>query len=300
MKSTRRAFSMALSGAAVAWSAGPGLRFPEKPRERLAVASYSFRSLMDTPRNRTGARGNELIALKDFAGAMVRKYDVHGVELLGQHFPSREPAYLRELREAVRRAGSRIVNIPTSVGGSLYDTDAARRAVAVENAKKWVDTAVAVDCPGIRVHLQGAAPDAGRAAESLRKIADYGEMKGVTINLENDDPATEDAFFIVKVIDQANHPWLRALPDFCNSMLKGDEKFNYEAVTEMFRRAYSICHVKDSEVDGGRTVRVDLARTFDIARKSGYRGYFSIEWEGAGDVWVENGKLIEQSLRYLS
>jgi hypothetical protein len=83
-------------------------------------------------------------------------------------------------------------------------------------------------------------------------------------------------------------------------MLKGDEKFNYEAATAMFRRAYNISHVKDSEVDGGKTVRVDLERTFSIAKKSGYKGYFSIEWEGAGDVWVENGKLIEQSLRYLT
>jgi sugar phosphate isomerase/epimerase len=208
--------------------------------------------------------------------------------------------YLRELRDAVKSAGSRIVNIPTGVGGSVYDPDGEKRALAVESAKKWVDTAVAVDCPSIRVHLQGASPDMTLAAESLRAVAEYGEAKGVVINLENDDPATEDALFIAKVIDHANHPWLRALPDFCNSMLKGDEAANYEGVTAMFRRAYNISHVKDSEVDGAKTVRIDLGRTFGIAKQSGYKGYFSIEWEGAGDVWQENGKLIEQSLKYLS
>jgi sugar phosphate isomerase/epimerase len=308
MKHSRREFMVvsagAISGAAVARAAEPALRFPLRARERLAVASYSFRSLMDTPRNRTRVPAADLIALKDFASVITRRYDVHGVELLGQHFPSREPAYLLALRDAVKSAGSHIVNIPASVGGSVYDADESRRALAVENAKKWVDTAVAVDCPGIRVHLQGAVPDvngpaATLAARSLRSIAEYGEVKGVVINLENDDPATEDAMFIAKVIDQANHPWLRALPDFCNSMLQGDEASNYDAVTAMFRRAYNICHVKDSEVDGGKTVRIDLGRTFQIAKQNGYKGYFSIEWEGAGDVWVENGKLIEQSLKYL-
>ena len=295
---------MAFGGACIARAAAPNFVFPVKPRERLAVASYSFRSLIDTPRNRGRVPAKDLIALTDFASLMVRRYDIHGVELLGQHFPSREAAYLQELRTAVKSAGARIINIPTGVGGSLYDSDAGRRALAVENARKWVDTAVAVDCPSIRVHLQGGAsktaPDAVLAVESLRAIADYGESKGVVINLENDDPTTEDALFIADLIDKAKHPWLRALPDFCNSMLKGDENFNYEAVTAMFRRAYNISHVKDSEVDGAKTFRVDLARTFAIAKASGYKGYFSIEWEGAGDVWVENGKLIEQSLALLS
>ena len=114
------------------------------------------------------------------------------------------------------------------------------------------------------------APDAVRAAESLTAVAQYGASKGVVVTLENDDIFSEDAFFVAKVIDQVNSPWLRALPDFCNSMLKGDEKFNYEAMTALFRRAYNICHLKDSEVDGGKVVRIDVARTFAIAKASGY------------------------------
>jgi sugar phosphate isomerase/epimerase len=304
MRHSRREFvvasGLAIGGAAMVRAAEPALRLPVQARERLAVASYSFRSLIDTPRNKTRTSAADLIALKDFASVIARRYDIHGVELLGQHFPSREPAYLQELRDAVKVAGSRIVNIPTGVGGSLYDPDGGKRTSAVENAKKWVDTAVAVDCPSIRVHLQGALPNATLAAESLRAVADYGQARDVVINLENDDPATEDALFIARVIDHANHPWLRALPDFCNSMLKGDETFNYQAVTAMFRRAYNISHVKDSEVDGDKAFRIDLGRTFEIAKKSGYKGYFSIEWEGAGDVWAENGRLIEQSLKYLA
>ena len=306
MQHSRRAFllrSALIPGAcAVARAATPAIRFPAAPRERLAIASYSFRSLMDTPRNRARMPQAQLIALKDFPARMAQKYNVHAVELLSQHFPSVEPAYLQELRDAVRAAGSRIVNLPTSLGASVYDADESRRTLAVETAKQWVDRAVALDCPSIRVHIKGAkgvAPDAALTAQSLRSIAAYGEAKGVVVNLENDDPTTEDAFFIAKVIDEVRTPWLRALPDFCNSMLKGDEKFNYGAVAAMFQRAYNISHVKDSEVDGEKTFRVDLARTFAIAKKAGYKGFFSIEWEGAGDVWEENGRLIAQSLRYL-
>ncbi|MBZ5620081.1 MAG: sugar phosphate isomerase/epimerase [Acidobacteriia bacterium] len=306
MKPSRRDFLIvsALAPAAqrLAAASAPALVFPTAPRDRLAVASYPFRASIDTPRNRARNPQATLMDLKEFPALVVQRFRVRNVEILGEHIRSTEPAYLEQLRASVKDAGSRIVDIPTGVGGSLYDSDAARRATAVGNAKKWIDTAVALDCPSVRIHLQGprgAAPDAGLAAESLGAVSQYGASKNVVVNLENDDATTEDAFFLAKVIDQVNSPWLRALPDFCNSMLKGDEKFNYDAVTAMFRRAYNISHVKDMEVDGGKVFRVDLERTFAIARSSGYKGYFSLEFEGEGDPYVGTQKLIDESLKYL-
>ena len=234
---------------------------------------------------------------------MVSRFQIHNLELLGQHLRSTEPGYLQEYRAAVKSAGTRIVNIPTNIGGSLYDPDTTRRETAVQNAKKWIDAAVDLDCPSVRIHIQGvkdAAPDAGIAVRSLRPVAEYGAAKGVVVNLENDDLVSEDAFFLAKVIDQVNNPWLRALPDFCNSMLGGNEKFNYDAVTTLFRRAYNICHVKDSEVERGKVFRVSLERTFAIAKASGYKGYYSVEFEGEGDPVTGTAKLVEDSLRYLA
>lgn len=281
----------------------PALRFPSAARDRIAVASYPFRASIDSPRNRARNPQGPLIDLKEFPAMVVERFRIRNVELLGEHIRATDPAYLEQLRAAVKTAGSHVVNIPTGVGGSIYDADAAKRAAAVANAKKWVDTATALDCPSVRVHLQGArgtAPDAGMAAGSLGEIAGYGAEKGVMINLENDDLTTEDAFFLAKVIDQVNSPWLRALPDFGNSMLKDDEKFNYDAVAAMFRRAYNIAHVKDCEVERGKVFRVDLERTFAIAKAAGYKGYFSIEFEGEGDPYAGTQKLIDASLKSLA
>jgi sugar phosphate isomerase/epimerase len=241
--------------------------------------------------------------LKEFPQMVAARFRISNLELLGDHVQSNDPEYLAALGAAVKSAGSHVINIPAGVGVSFYDADAGKRATALTNGKKWVDAAVALDCPSVRLHIQGApgaTPDAVRASETLAAVAEYGASKDVAINLENDDPATEDAFFIAKVIDRVNSPWLRALPDFCNSMLKGDEKFNYEAVAAMFQRAYNISHVKDAEVDHGKVFRVDLSRTFGIAKAAGYKGYFSMEFEGEGDPYEGTRKLIEESLRNLS
>jgi sugar phosphate isomerase/epimerase len=289
---TCAAFAAAPQGRA----ATPDIHFPTAARDRLAVASYPFRASMERP-------GHPGLPLKDFAAMVVEKFGIHNIEPLSEHFPSTEPAYLEELRAAVERAHSHIVNIPAGVRASIYDPDAARREAAVAGSRKWIDVALAVGSPSVRMNIhgaRGATPDVGRASDSLKAVAEYGASKKIMVNLENDDLITEDAFFLAKVIDSVNSPWLRALPDFGNSMLKGDEAFNYKAMEEMFRRAYNISHVKDSEVDEGKVFRVDMARTFAIAKAAGYRGYFSMEWEGQGEPYAGTQKLLDESLKDLA
>jgi len=280
----------------------PNIPFPTEPRARLGVASYPFRAFIDGPRNRDRDKTKPGMQLAEFPAMVREKFNVRNIEPLDSHFHSLEAAYLGELRNAVEKAGCRVINIPTGVGASLYDPDAAKRKTGVDNAKKWVDAAVTLGSPSVRIHIQGVRgvkPDVARAAESLRAVADYGAEKNVVINLENDDPDTEDAFYLVNVIEQVNSPWLHGLPDFCNSMLKGDEKYNYDSVTAMFQHAYNISHVKDSEVDNGKVFRVDVGKTFAIAKQTGYRGYFSMEWEGEGEPYEGTQKLIDASLKYL-
>ncbi len=282
----------------------PDLRFPTQPRERLGVASWPFRAFIESPTNMERNRKEPGMDLKDFAAMVVKRFDVRNIEPLGDHFRSTDDTYLGEFREAVEKAGAHIINLPVGVRASFYDPNPAKRRLAVENGKKWVDVAVALGSPNIRTGIKDvykSSPDVDRAAESLSQLAAYGAQKNIIVNLENDNLVSEDAFFIVKIIEKVNNPNLRALPDFCNTMLTGNPEYNYDGVTAMFKHAYSICHVKDSEKDDkGRLFTVDVGRTFGIAKASGYRGYFSMEWEGVGGPYEGTQKLIDLSLKYLA
>ncbi len=52
--------------------------------------------------------------------------------------------------------------------------------------------------------------------------------------------------------------------------------------------------------DGGKHVNVDLKKSFDILKASGYRGYCSIEFDAVGDPYAPTTRLIEQAIQYLS
>ena len=282
----------------------PELAFPSEPRQRLAVPSWPFRAYVEAPTNKW-ARDPKLpgMDLKDFAAMVVKRFNVRNIEPLGDHFSSTEPSYLRELRANVEKAGAQVVNIAADPRYSFYDTDEAKRQRAVGNGRKWIDIAAAIGSPSVRLHIAGAhnvKPDADRAADSLKRLAEYGAQKNVLVNLENDDNVTEDPFFVVQVIEKVNRPYLHALPDFCNSMLTHDQEFNNRAMDAMFKHAYNISHMKDSEVDDkGKLFTVDVAKCFEIAKANGYRGYFSMEWEGQGEPNVGVQRLIEESLKNL-
>ncbi|MGB7848543.1 MAG: TIM barrel protein, partial [Candidatus Acidiferrum sp.] len=282
---------------------GPGLKFPATARERLAVASWPFRAEIESATNEYRDKKLPGMDLRDFAVRVRERFGVPGVEPLSAHFPSTEERYLKSFREAIEKAGVHVVNIPVDSAESFYDADGATRKRAVENGKKWVDVAVTLGSPSVRTSIaeaQNAKPSVEATAESLKALVEYAGSKNILVNLENDNLVSEDAFFVVKVVEKVEHPYLHALPDFCNSMASGDEKFGYEAVTAMFQHAYNICHVKDSEVgDQGKLFRVDLKKTFEILNATHFKGYCSMEWEGQGDSYEGTKKLIAASLQYL-
>ena len=281
----------------------PTLRFPLLVRERIAVSSYPFREFiagLDDPANASSQK----MQLKDFAAHVLAKFNINKIEPWSRHFLTLEPAYLEELRAAVKKAGAAIVNIAADGEHSPYAAERAEREKAIEFSKKWIDVAAAIGSPSVRTnipHAKDAERDVERAAESLRRVAEYGSIKKVVVNLENDNPISEDPFFLTQLIDKVNSPWLHALPDFANTLATGNEEHAYTGIDAMFGRAYNICHVKAMESnDAGQVFHVDLARTFGMLKSHGYKGYCSMEWDSPGDPYSGTKELIADTVQYLA
>ena len=282
---------------------GPDFHFPVNPRERLAVTSYPFRAYIESPTNRGRDRSKQGMDVKEFAAMVARRFGVPNINPLSDHFASTDPAYLEAFRTAVEKAGSHVVDLGLS-GGYFYSPDEAKRTAGVEYGRKWIDIAKVIGSPSVRQHVRGDArspQSVNLAAESLGRLAEYGATRNIIVNLENDSPVSEDPFFLVSVIEKVNNPYLRALPDFGNSLMGHDHSYNQKAVKAMFRHAYGMAHVKDEvRSHDGKQYRVDLPKMFAIAKASSYRGYFSMEFDtGSGDPFEGTRRLVEESLKYL-
>lgn len=298
------AVPLAAFGSAAAAATTPHLNFPTRPRDRLAVTSYPFRAYIDSPANRGHDTSKPPMDLKEFPAMIARRFDIHNINPLADHFHSTSPAYLDAFRAAVEAAKSHMVGLGLG-GRKFYDPDRSIRDEAVAYGCKGIDIARHVGSPSVRQHIHdspGAKPDIKLAAESLHRLADYGEKHNVVINLENDAAVSEDPFFLTAVISRVNSPYLRALPDFGNTLSHHDEAYNERGLNAMFDHAFNMSHVKNIITGkGGAVYKVNVPKGFSIAAAHGYRGYFSMEFDtGSGDPFEGTDALIAQSLDCLS
>ena len=277
----------------------PSTQFPSDPRHRIAVATYPFRAVIDAPENSDRVRSKPGMTLAAFASYVRAQFDVFGIEPLHSHFPSTEPKVIIALRRAFDLAGVRTVNIPVDVPTDLCSGDAAVRAREVATYRKWIDIAVELGAPSIRI---GSVPrcasttELAAAAKAMQPVVDYAMSRAVVVTLENDDPVLGSAARLTGILRAAATPWLRGLPDFGNGLLGGDEAFNADAVRQMFAYASTIAHVKDGETIQGKDVHVSLRQLFAIAKQAGFRGYYSMESDDGSDPETSTRRLVEQSL----
>ena len=302
------AAASATFGERLAWAgalpqSAPHVNFPTAPRDRIGVAAWPFRAYINSPTNSDRNPKKPGMDLKDFAAYVVKTFNVYGIEPDNLHFSSTSPEYLREFGLAMATVKAHAVNIAVDQEKSFYDPDRATRQAAVAYAKKWIDVAVAIGSPSIRTNVapvKDTEPNLANAIESMKEVAAYSASRNVVVHMENDSLVSEDAFFIVNIIEGVNNSYLHALPDFANSMMSGNATYAYHAIKVMFDHAYGICHVKDGDFEqNGKDYPIDLAKTFGILKASGYRGYCSIEYSGSGDPHEPTKKLIAESVKYL-
>jgi sugar phosphate isomerase/epimerase len=291
---------------ALVWSASaalaiepPRASFPVEPRARIGVATYPFREMIIAPGNEDRNPKKAGMDLAAFARFVPKEFKVHGIEPLSAHFASTEYSEVRKLRAAFDAAGVHTVNIPVDEKVELCSDDEATRNAGNARYRNWVDIAVMLGSPSIRVWIPKCsdASDLPRAVRALKPTIDYAATRNIVVNLENDDPAFASAERSVAAIKLADSPYLRALPDFGNGLYKDDERYNAQNVKDMFAHAWGIAHVKDAESFHGKRITASLKELFGIAKASGYRGYYSMESDDLDvDPVVDTKHLIEQSL----
>lgn len=307
---TRRRFlfsNAVIAGAAIfrptLWAGDfyPDLKFPNETHERIAIASYPFREFIAGKEAKVPSTSQ--VQLEDFAAHVKEKFGVRNIEPWTGHFPSTDAKYLDQFRTALEKSNGFIANIAVDGEASPYALDPKEREQAISFSKKWVDAAAYLRAPGIRTNIPAARdtqPNVDRTAESLARVVDYASSKNVVINLENDNPISEDPFFLVKVVEAVGNPWLRTLPDFANSLAHRDADYAYKGFSSMCEHAYSICHVKSVELnDSGNPVHVDMPRAFDMLNQSGFKGYCSMEYDSPGDPYSGTKDLIASTMKLL-
>ena len=159
--------------------------------DRIAISTWSLRNYFNATRRSDFNLPGPMLALLDFPDLIVDKYKVRHFEFCTTHFGSTESTYLREIKYALVRTGSTIVNIPVDIPrigqrGNVFRPGRENRMAALDAVKLWVDVAYTLGARSVRVgpgkvDTENLAP----TVESYKALAIYAQAKGIRVIVEN-------------------------------------------------------------------------------------------------------------------
>src|SRR5712691_7102767 len=154
---------------------------------------------------------------------------------------------------------------------NMHDMDPAKHAAQLDEARRFIDLAHALDAPYVRVfgneYVQGVPRDQMLAhiAGALHELGDHAKGKGVTVLIESHGDFT-DSPALLEILQKADSPNVALLWDAHHTFVSGKEQPE-DTVRQLGRYILT------------GTGEVPVKRQIAALVKIGYRGFFSFEWE---------------------
>ena len=286
MNWNRRMFAKNTALSALSLMVLPRMSFepkPNDPRLKISLAQWSLHRTI-----RSGALDH-----LDFAKVAKEEFGIDAIEYVNQFFPDKatDPSYLKEMNLRAEDHGVKQLLIMIDGEGGLGEPDDDKRKQAVENHYKWVDAAKVLGCHSLRVNAYGASSDrsavSAAAVDGLGALCTYAAPLDINVIVENHGGFSSDGQWLSAVMKEINLPNCGTLPDFGNFCLEyGDDgcarEYNrYKGVEELMPFAKAVSAKSHAFDDDGFETNTDYKRMFDIIRKSDYKGYIGIEYEGS-------------------
>jgi sugar phosphate isomerase/epimerase len=280
----RRSFLGALA-AAIPCCAAPsvGASPPARPgpatgKIRLSCNLYSFNEPLLQTHTMT------LEQVLDFCAEV----GFDAVDPTGYYFPgypeAPPDAYVYAIKNRALRLGLAVSG--TGCRNDFTLDDRARRGAEVALVKRWIDVAVKLGAPMVRVFAGRGVPEGhsdaevtGWVVEHIRECVAYGAERGVAIVLQHHDDLLKTAAQTLAVVERIDSEWFGLNVDVGSLRTTNDP---YAEIARLAPHAYT-WQLKEQVYRKGVVEDVDLAAMNRILRESGYRGYVPLETLGSGD-----------------
>jgi sugar phosphate isomerase/epimerase len=231
--------------------------------------------------------------------------DADGVDLNARHFSDDSDAYVKELKRRCVHRGLAIACLSIS---NNFGKDAAELPGEIAMTKHWIDRALLLGAPQVRVFA--GTPNRheprevtwDRCRRALKDVADYGDERGVLVSLQNHNHGalTEYGDDVLRFVEEAgphlSHVWdtgqyvgspgaSGADPE------KGAEEVLYESLQKTVHLATHV-RCKFYQIDTGVERWLDYPRIAAILKTARYNGFCSIVYEGKGDEFADVARAV--------
>jgi len=217
-------------------------------------------------------------------------FGLNGIEFVNTLFEVPTEGYLKQLKQNAADHGIAMVLIMVDDEGDGCSPDKTARKEFETFHRKWVDIAHYLGCHAIRTNCRGPfAVDKEKAldwaVESYLPLLEYARPAGIKILIENHGGVSNDADWIVRLMEKVGDDHFGTYPDWREPSLDFDN-VAYLEKTLPFAGGMSYRNQPTEEL----TVKM-----IEMARTSGFHGWYGIE--SSGREAVRKGiRLLQSSL----
>ena len=218
---------------------------------------------------------------------------------------AQDQKFLNELNLRCDDNGIKNQLIMVDEEGFIGHPDKKERVKAIQNHKRWMETAKTLGCPYLRVNAFSMGPAEEQkklAAEGLSQLAEMGLDYDLKILIENHGGMSSNADWLVETIALADHQNLGTVVDFDNftfseDFIWGDGQIynRYIGVQKLLPFAHSISAKTHAFDIQGYETSIDYERMMSLIKQSEFNDFICVEYEGF-DMTEEEGILATKNL----
>jgi sugar phosphate isomerase/epimerase len=222
--------------------------------------------------------------------------------------------WLDTLANNLVKTGTKVQHISNNAPDNLADYGSAeadtRRKAGVEMAKRWLKGCAVLGVKSMRMNSPRAlgpsirpnaiqhgpgdgyprnidiVPLLAAAIESYKEMADAGGELGIRVTIENHWGLAADPMNIRTIIDEVNHPYCEASPDFGNWE---QEYMLVHGLKALAPYSHTNVHAKYWDRWGDKN---DVQRSTRIMLAGGFKGTFALEYEQGPHDGVQGAKYL--------
>jgi len=273
----KRRYFLSISGKATgAFLAGPSILSScafSDPMSRIGLTTVVFRKrfLSTNP----DAWGN-LLRLEMIPEYFQDRFGIYQPEFWSEHFESREPSYLRDLKNALDKAHCKLINIQADTPGKdMSDPENGNSTLAIEEIKEWIDVGAFLGAKMVRGSFMRHSLEEG--IRSTKLLTEYAAGKGITFLSENHFDLMSEPENHVKVAKEVGSKYFGLLADFGNYPETTDTYEALKLIAPYTRLVSAKTHGFDENYDH---TGFDFDRCVKIMEEAGFTGIYSLEqWE---------------------
>jgi sugar phosphate isomerase/epimerase len=258
---------------------------------KLGLCSWSYHKSLEA----------KIIDFEKLLKICAQELKLGGIDIIADHLPKTDKKSLISYKKMATDLHLTICCL--SPGNNFGKPKPEERKKEVEAVKRWLEAGYILGAPVLRIFSGWPWPYQDKEklwpamVECIKECEQEAKNTGIVLAIEphNDGGFLPTAVDTLRLIKEINSDWVKINLDTGNYQ----DADNYKAIEDTIAYAPHI-HAKVHHMsDDARELVFDYERIFSILKKAGYRGFFSLEFEGQDFFKQDELAYIPKAVRML-